>query len=182
MKNLLILLIVLASVLEAEVKPGLFAHVVYIDKNDVLNIRQTPDHKSKKVGALPNGAYMGIEKCQKVKGSLWCKVYEVSQNFSEEYNPGWVNASYLSFGNRGYVVIKNRPNACFYSLRCTDDKCLVVLDMTYDYAKEKMNDIKTEWISKEIVRGESNFGAMHEAEDGYCNNASILETYRKSNL
>lgn len=182
MKYILVIMVLFVSLLEAESKPGLFGKVVHIENNDVLNIRQKPDYKSKKVGSLPNGAYMGIEKCQKTENSLWCKVYEVSQNFSEEYNPGWVNAIYLSFSNNGYVVINNRPSACFYSLKCTEDKCLVVLDMSYDYEKDKMNDMKTEWIKKEILRGESHFGAMNTEEDGFCNNANIIEKYKNSYL
>ena len=178
MKKLVIALFVVSiSILEAQNRPGLFARVVHIEKNNVLTIRQKPDNKSKKVGSLPNGAYMGIEKCLTIDSSTWCKVYEVAQNLYETYDTGWVNSIYLSFSNKGYVVIDGKPSACFYALKCIDDKCLIVLDMSYNYEKDMMNTIKTEWIKKEIVRGESNYGAMYEEEDGFCNNARLIGEY-----
>ncbi len=171
---------------------ALFGFVINVSKNDVLNVRSEPSHKAKKVGALPFDAGMGIDKCKTVKNSTWCRVYPLVQNwyenFWEEKNIGWVNARYLQFRYRGYVNIVDEEKNCFYALKCRDiaDKkeCLVVYNLKYDYEKEKMTEVKTKWIDRKKLQGESAFGAASEnreinPEGGYCTNGRMIDDYYK---
>ena len=171
---------------------ALFGFVINVSKNDVLNVRSEPSHKAKKVGALPFDAGMGIEKCKTVKNSTWCRVYPLVQNwydnFWEEKNIGWVNARYLQFRYRGYVNVVDEEKNCFYALKCRDiaDKkeCLVVYNLKYDYEKEKMTEVKTKWIDRKKLQGESAFGAASEnrginPEGGYCTNGRMIDDYYK---
>ena len=156
--------------------PPLFASVIGVAENDTLNIREKPYYRSTKVGSLPSQAYIGIEKCQILKSATWCKVYQIAQHFHEGFNrSGWVNARYLKPINRGYALIDKTRN-CDYVLRCKEAKCEVV--SSYETDKEyKITSIKTEWIARERLQGESHFGAMTENEDGYCTLGNWVEDY-----
>lgn len=108
MKNIMktvILCMMLSVGVWADSTP-LFAQVANVSKNDTLNIRSQASYRSKKVGELPADAYIGIEKCQNIKGSSWCEIYQIPQQFYENFQPGWVNTRYLQFSNRGYVNIQ----------------------------------------------------------------------------
>ena len=108
---------------------ALFGRVVNIDHNDTLNVRSQPDHRSKKVGALPLDAYVGIETRTKAKKRLWCRVYPMVQQWYEKFGDkshiGWVNSKYLKFHNSGYVIIDGKKN-CDYALRCKEGKCEII--------------------------------------------------------
>jgi len=183
MKIKLSILAVLLSVGLWADSTALFGFVTNISKNDTLNVRSQANHKSKKVGELPFDAGMGIEKCKTVKSSTWCRVYPLVQNFYdkfwEEKNIGWVNARYLKFRNHGYVLIKGERN-CAYALDCYKGKCEVVDDFSnesiVDYQK---TGIKTKWVKREYLRGESNFGVTPDNVDGYCNNGVYIDEYLK---
>jgi len=196
MKILLLLLTIMTLSLSTEniekVYPGLFASVVNVASNDTLNVRSEPNYKAKKVGEIPSKFFMGIEKCKTVENSTWCHVYPLVQNwyekFWEEKNIGWVNARYLKFSNHGYVNIAGEEKNCFYALKCREieDKkeCLVVYELNYDYKKDKMIEIKSKWIERKKLKGESMFGAVSEnreinPEGGYCTTGKMIDEYLK---
>lgn len=167
--KIIILGILVSIVLWAE-NAALFGTVVNVSQNDILNVRSQADHRSKKVGEVPPEAYAGIEKCITVKNSTWCRIYPLVQNwydkFWKEEHIGWVNARYLKFSNRGYVIVKGEKN-CAYALDCHRGKCEVIDD--------KKAAIKTKWIEREYLKGESNFGVTPDNVDGYCNNGMYIE-------
>lgn len=158
------------------VHPPLFAKVIDVAEDDLLNVRERADHKSKKVGTQVPDATMGVERCISVKASVWCSVYQVALNdYSENFNPGWVNARYLKPINRGYVLINRRGN-CDYTLNCKRGLCEVVTDYDQD---ENGSIIKLHItsIKREALKGESHFGAMTHEEDGYCTTGRYVEDY-----
>ncbi len=170
---------------------ALFATVVNVAKNDTLNVRSEANYKAKKVGEIPPDAYMGIEKCRTVGNSMWCRIYPLVQNWYDNFGPediGWVNARYLKFSNRGYINIINKEKNCFYSIMCkssiNSNKCLIVYDLKYDYKKDKMIEIKSKWIERKKLKGESAFGAASQnkkinLESGYCTNGKMIDNYFK---
>jgi len=178
LKFFLLTLSLLATVNASSVYPGFFAAVVDIAKNDTLNVREKPDYRSRKIGALPLDAYVGIDHCKKIGKSKWCKIFHIAQRDYDEYGwdapPGWVNARYLSFDDRGYVVVDNKPN-CNYALHCEKGKCEVVTDYKTNDTN-KVTSIKTEWIKRQRLKGSSNFGAMGDSE-GYCTSGQYIEDF-----
>lgn len=163
---------------------ALFGTVVNVTQNDILNVRSQADHRSKKVGEMPPDAYAGIENCITVKNSIWCRIYPLVQNwydnFWKEENIGWVNARYLKFSNRGYVIVKGKKN-CAYALDCHRGKCEVIDDFgDYHIIDYKKTGIKTKWIERENLKGESNFGVTPDNIDGYCNNGMYIDDYLKN--
>ncbi len=172
----------LSVALWAESSP-LFGRVINISENDTLNVRSQPDYKSTKVAELPPNAYMGIEKCTKIKKTSWCRVYPMVQqwyeNFGSDSHVGWVNARYLEFKDRGYVMVKGKKN-CDYALGCHDGKCEVVYD--YGVVNED-NDLefKIQWIERRYLKGESNFGVTPDNVDGFCNMGMFIEEYLEKN-
>jgi uncharacterized protein YraI len=101
----------------------LFATVVGVAKNDSLNVRAEPDYRSAKVASLPNGGYVGVDRCLKKGASTWCRIHHLSQYDYEGYGwdapGGWVNAGYLHFGDRGYVLVDGKGN-CDYVTGCQE--------------------------------------------------------------
>jgi len=179
----IIILSILLSVGVWADSTALFGSVTNVSKNDTLNVRSQANHKAKKVGEIPSGAGMGIEKCKNVKNSTWCRVYPLVQNwyenFSKEKNIGWVNARYLKFSNRGYVLIKGERN-CAYALDCHKGKCEVVDDFSNESVMDYQKiGIKTKWVKREYLKGESNFGVTPDNVDGYCNNGVYIDEYLK---
>lgn len=157
---------------------ALFGKVIHVAENDTLNVRAEPNQKANKIGEIPFDGYVGIETCKKIEKSQWCKVYFLVENYYENFwkdkNIGWVNARYLQFSNHGYVIIKGKRN-CAFSLKCIDDKCEVVDDdHDIDY---KRTGLKTKWIQREHLKGESNFGATPDNVDGYCNKGMFIDDY-----
>ncbi len=166
--------------------------MVNVAQNDTLNVRTEPNYKAKKISELPVEAYVGIEKCKKFKKTIWCRVYPLVQQWYEKFgndsHKGWVNARYLQFSNRGYVNIAGKEKNCFYALRCRDiankKECLVVYDLNYNYEKDKMIKIKSKWIERKKLKGESMFGAASEnreinPEGGYCTTGRMIDDYLK---
>ena len=175
MKKLWIMTIFLSAYLGASsiTYPGLFANVVNVADDDTLNVRLKSDYHSKKIGALPMGAFVGLEHCKKMGESMWCKIFHIAQRDYEDYGwdakPGWVNASYLSFDNSGYVIIDGNPN-CDYVLRCKGSKCEVVADYTTDSKTHDITSLETRWIDRNRLNASNHFGAMTDDPDasGYC--------------
>jgi uncharacterized protein YgiM (DUF1202 family) len=186
MKVLLILLISAGVWADSA---ALFGLVTNVTKNDTLNVRSDANYNSKKVGALPFDAGVGIEKCKIVKNSTWCRIYPLVQNSYDTFGPqntGWVNTRYLTFSYRGYVNVTGEDTNCFYAVKCRDienkKECLVVYDLKYDYEKDTMTEIKSKWIERKKLKGESAFGAASQnveinPEGGYCTNARMIEDY-----
>jgi len=180
-KILFICMIMLVNLwADSTYKPALFGKVINVSQNDTLNVRSQSNYRSKKVGELPSHAYIGIEKCKMVKKSTWCRVYQLVQNYySENFHPGWVNARYLKFSNRGYVIVKGKKN-CDYVLRCNNGKCEVVYDYITDN-EHNVIELKTKWIERKYLKGESQFGVTPDNEDGFCNSGMFIEDYLKKN-
>lgn len=162
------------------VYPPLFASAIDVEKGDVLNVRAKPSHKSTKVADIPS-TYdfpftFGVEKCTSVKSSIWCRVYPIAQHWSENFGgdvAGWVNARYLRFSNRGYVIVNGRKN-CDYALSCHNNKCEVVYDLIAE-DQNRVKKIKTKWVERKYLKGESNFGVTPDNVDGYCNSRMYIE-------
>ncbi|MBN2768378.1 MAG: hypothetical protein JXQ68_04695 [Campylobacterales bacterium] len=160
------------------VHPSLFVAVVGVAEDDVLNIRQEPDYHSPKVGSQVPNAYMAVDWCVEVEGATWCRVYEVAQyNYSEDFRPGWVNARFLKPNNKGYVSIDGKRN-CDYVIGCEADKCEVIASYEDD-ENLSITNIKTEWIERSRLKGESHFSAMPDGADGYCNIHQFIDDYLK---
>ena len=159
---------------------GLFANVINVAESDTLNVRVKPDYHSKKTGALPLDAFVGVDYCKKMGRSTWCKVFHIMlrdyDEFGYDAKPGWVNARYLKFHNRGYVIIDGKPN-CDYALGCKNNKYEVVVDYTTNSKTNNITSLKTQWIDRRHLRGSSNFGAVGDAKDGYCTNGTYIEEF-----
>lgn len=158
---------------------GLFGTVVNLPENDTLSVRKKPDYRSKQVAQLPIDAFVGVEECQHVGKSTWCKVHHLSQYDYEEFGwdapPGWVNAKYLSFGNQGYVIIDKHPN-CDYALRCLDDECEVAIDSKEDTSYNIVS-LTIKKIARNRLYAASHFDAMEENGEGYCIFGRKVEEY-----
>lgn len=179
-KIIVILMVALSFGLYADTTP-LFGKVINVSKNDTLNIRSQANYRSEKVGELPPDAYIGIEKCQNIKGSSWCEIYQIPQQFYENFQPGWVNTRYLQFSNRGYVNIQGETRGCHYALACEDDKCSVVKSFDYDFEKDILSNLVIEQISRDRLKPTSNFGAVER--DGICNSGRMIDHhFNKQNL
>lgn len=178
-----VMLSILLSIGLWAVSPSLFGKVINVAEDDTLNVHKQSNYKSKKVAELPPKAYIGIEKCKKIQKTTWCRVYPMVQQWYEKFgndsHKGWVNARYLKFNNRGYVIIDGKKN-CDYVLRCKESKCEVV-DRYEQEKNYNVTSIKTKWIERDRLRGESNFGAISEDEDGFCNSRIFIEDYLKNN-
>ena len=160
--------------------PKLFGKVINIDNNDILNVRQTANYRSRKVGSLTSGILIGVEKCKKVGRSIWCQIHPLAGH-GGDFSSGWVNARFLSFSNKGYVTVENKTNNCFYALKCKNNnsKCLVVLDYNTDREGNIVN-LTQDWIDRETLYAESKFGAIIQNSDGYCSSGMRINDYLKS--
>jgi len=137
------LFLMLFMVLNADIikHSPLFAVVKNIKENDVLNVRATPDYRSKKIGYLPNEAMIKVYKCKKIKNkSTWCKIGHMGLYDYEGYEygalDGWVNAKFLNFYNSGYVLVNKKGN-CYYSFGCKEGICDVLLEEEIKKIKRK---------------------------------------------
>ncbi len=175
MKNPIVTVLLLSAWLGASenIYPGLLGTVVNLAKNDTLNVREAPDYHAKKTAALPLDAYVGVDHCKKRGKSTWCNIFHVAQRdyegFGSDVKRGWVNARYLAFSDRGYVIIDNKPN-CDYVLRCKVQQCEVVDDYTTDEKSGDITSLKTRWVNRKRLRASNYFDAMPDDPDasGYC--------------
>ena len=153
---------------------ALFAKIIYVKQNDTLNVRAKADFKSKKITELDHDMVVGLSgTCKKISKSTWCKVYELAAYGGNK--EGWVNAYYLKPYSEGFVTVKGYEKNCQYALECANKEgkkqCLVILDLGKD----------AKWIERNLLRGESQFGAAPEDMDGYCMRGEWLETYLEKN-
>ncbi len=156
MRKLLVLYLFFMIFLNAEsmIKqyPGLSASVVNVVKNDVLNVREKPDHKSKKVGSWSLEGVMIVDHCVTIKKTIWCKAapYELREDGAS----GWVNARYLKFFNSGFVIQKDgKGQSCMYATKCEEHdgtmQCYIMdgyyLDETFTIRS------KGQWIDRSLL-------------------------------
>ena len=172
----LILFLVSLQVLVANIDLNnvpLRAKVVGVASWDVLNIRQEPNWRSKKVGFVKNGEEnIGIYKCKKVGKSVWCKIFYCGQigqygddGFNGDSKPGWVNAKYLSGYSRGYVVLDNKPN-CDYALECRDNRCKIISNLT------------TRWVNRSRLKATNSGDTGGDKEaSGMCETHLHINKY-----
>lgn len=157
----------------------LFGIVKGVASNDALNIRAKPNYKSKKITSLPNGSYVGISRCKYIGHSKWCKIFPLAQlyygNFNDDSSSGWVNAKFLKLESRGYVVVDNKPK-CDYALRCVGTKCKIVVGFTEDKNRNIVK-LKSRWIDRSRVKGESKFGAVGKDAEAYCVSGNYIEDF-----
>ncbi len=172
----IVITILLLSSLGAGEQIGLFANVINVEKDDVLNVRAKPNYRSKKTGSFDPDGYMMVDYCKKVGKSNWCKVSP--DPLMDRGGRGWVNAKFLKFKDSGYVNIKNRKNQCFYSLECKvrsgKSQCLVVTKLL---GGTETTGLKKEWIDRRLLTPTSNFGAMFSDGDGYCVTGRYIYDY-----
>ena len=152
------------------VENALFAKIVHVKENDMLNVREKADQKSKKITELDHNMVVGLSgTCKKVGKSTWCRVYELAAYGGNK--EGWVNAYYLKPYSEGFVTVKGVANNCHYALKCSireaKGQCLIVLDPTKDVI----------WMDRSLLRGESQFGAATDDMEGYCTKGEWLEPY-----
>ncbi|BAF72949.1 SH3 domain-containing protein [Sulfurovum sp. NBC37-1] len=156
----------------------LFASVINIAQNDTLNMRKSPDYHSEKIGALPLDARVGVDSCKKVGHSTWCKVFHLVQYdydaFGYGAKPGWVNDRYLTFSDRGYVLIEGEGNRD-YVLGCNHGKCDIVSHISTK--GDKVIGIQTQKIARNRLKGASHFGATTKEMDEYCVTGRYIEDY-----
>ena len=79
--------------------------------------------------------------------------------------------------NRGYVILKGERN-CAYAIRYHKAKCEVVVDYEIN-SEHKITKLHIEFIERNLLKGESNFGATTDNEDGFCNTGIFIEDYLK---
>ncbi|MGL1959246.1 MAG: SH3 domain-containing protein [Colwellia sp.] len=173
--------------------PALLTKVVGLSKGDVLNLRNKPDHQSKKVGEVLSEYQVGIDFCIKKSRSVWCKIHSLSpwQAFNENENivAGWVNAKYISLeyktNNRSYVLATNEPANCLYSLACQNfegkQQCLVVEGYDFEMKENGISKPNAKWINREMLKAVSAINASPENADGFCNNGKMLDDYLQNN-
>ena len=158
----------------------LFAKVVNIVKDDVLNMRSKPDHKSEKTGELYASSIIGVDLCQTTNKSTWCKIGILTN--LKEMETGWVNARFLDLNgkhaNRGYVKISGRPNLCYYSIKC-EPKSGILMCMTAnsDFSYTNTNNASIEWTNRDDLHAGTAFDSAPENSDGYCINGKMVDEY-----
>lgn len=177
MRYLLFFLLLLGLSARESFEDALFGEVINVQKGDVLNIREKPDYKSKKISSLPYNleTKVGVRECKRVRKSLWCKIYPLENLFSNKrsFKSGWVNAKFLKLSSNGYVVV-NKRRVCFYSLGCKRGVCKVVVDVDYDN-RDRIISIKTENFKRELLFGEGSIGAIEEEAEDYCHIGKKIE-------
>ena len=179
MKHIVLFLAIVAS-LNAKVgyNDALFGCVVGVNDWDTLNVRVSPNYKSKKIGLLPNDKCVGIDKCKKIDKSLWCKVHHMAnydfQKFENNARSGWVNARYLKLSDNGYVLINGIAN-CYYIMDCKNGLCSLVTDYKQD-KYHNITSIETKKVKRSSLYAESRFGAMMDC-DGHCEVGNSIYYY-----
>ncbi len=158
MTKILFLFIFTSLFLNAEsvskVYPGLSASVINVASNDVLNVREEPNYKSKKVGSWSPEGWIMIDHCVKVKKSLWCKADPDA--LMGDGASGWVNAHYLKFSNEGFVIQKDgKGTACMYASKCEKhNEVMQCFIMEGYYLDDKCNILpKGKWIYRSLLIG-----------------------------
>ncbi len=161
---------VLTGAYGGEVTP-LFGAVTGVAADDVLNVRARPHYRATKVGALPPDAQVGVDRCRKKGHTRWCRIHHLAQynypQYGDEAPEGWVNARFLTFGYRGYVLIDGKGR-CDYALSCRGEACDVVTGLQTD-THNRVVGLEHRHIARSRLRGASHFSAAADTGgDGYC--------------
>ena len=163
-------------------KEAIFAKVVNVSANDVLNIRSKPDYKSNKTGEAYPEDILGVDVCQTENSSTWCKVLILAN--VEYVEAGWVNARFLDVegkhANRGYINIKGQSKRCYYSIRC-ENKVGVFMCLVGNTHFETDKPV-TKWIARDILQASTSFDSAPEQSEGYCINGRMIDDYFDENL
>ncbi|CAA6822345.1 MAG: Unknown protein [uncultured Sulfurovum sp.] len=177
-KKIVLLLSLMTSASFAEVQP-LFYETYNFEKDDVLNIREQPNYKAKKIGELGLHYDVDILECRNIKTSKWCKIESIYATEPQ----GWVNAKFLQpkQHQEGYVTVKGKKSTCDYVIKCEEEKhntlCLVVTGFGDD-----MNNLtlQTKWFNRKNLKPASRFTAMYDEPeaDGYCNADKYIYQYQ----
>lgn len=168
-----------------ESESPLFAKVINVDQDDMLNIRKEPDYRAGKVGEAFPSSIVGVNVCQTNHNSTWCKI-TVLASF-DEVETGWVNARFLDLegkhANRGYVKMVGRPNSCYYSIKCEEREagqmCMIANSSFSDPASRNASKASTEWVRRDQLIAGSAFDSAPDNYDGYCINGMIIDDYYK---
>jgi uncharacterized protein YraI len=160
---------------------ALFGTVTGVADNDTLNVRSHPDYHAAKVGALPPGALVGVDRCKRLKQSTWCRIHHIAQHDYPQYSygaaDGWVNTRFLRLSDRGYVLTYGKGK-CAYALSCRAGACDVVTGIEED-AQGRIAALQHVSIERHHLRAESHFGAAAENGEGYCTNGKVIEDFLK---
>jgi len=97
------------------------------------------------------------------------------QNYGNSHS-GWVNARYLRFLNQGYVTVKGKKEACYYSLECQNGYCKVV---AYMEDKGRNTKLHTVLILRKNLIPTDRFGAADPHSEGYCVTDHYIKEYLK---
>jgi len=169
MTKTLFLFIVTLLFLNAEdtqkVYPGLSASVVNVASNDVLNVREEPNYKSKKVGSWSPEGWIMVDHCVKVEKSLWCKAEP--DGLTGDGASGWINAHYLKFSNGGFVIQKDgKGESCMYASKCEKhDGVMQCYIMDGYYLDEKYEILSSgKWIERSLLIGGTVLSAAKDVE------------------
>ncbi len=157
----------------------LFGSVVGVAEDDVLNVRSRPDYRTPKVGEIAPHGTVGIKRCRRIGTSRWCRIFGLAQN-GYDGGSGWVNARFLRFFDRGYVLIDARAN-CDYALSCDRGMCDVVTGYETDKSMH-VTRLHHRTIPRSRLRASSRFGAMDDSKQasGYCTSDHRIEEYLKA--
>ena len=169
MRKILFLFIFTSLFLNAEsvkkVYPGLSASVTNIAKNDVLNVREKPNYKSKKMGSWSPEGWIMVDHCVKVKKSLWCRAEP--DGLTGDGASGWVNAHYLKFSNEGFVIQKDgKGESCMYASKCEEHDAVMqcyIMDGYYLNAKYEILSAG-KWIERSLLTGGTVLSAGKDVE------------------
>ncbi len=169
MKFLSIVLLLILTDLNAEdmtkVYPGLFATVENVAKNDVLNVREKPNYKSKKVGSWSHRGWIMVDYCVKVKKSLWCKAD--LDGLMGDGALGWINAHYLKFSNSGFAIQKDgKGEGCMYASKCEKRDGMMQCYIMQGYYLDNKYNIRSKgrWINRSLLIGGNVLSAAKDSE------------------
>ncbi len=167
---LLLVLIDLNAKDTIKVYPGLSASVVNVASNDVLNVREKPNYRSKKMGSWSPEGWIMVDHCVKVKKSLWCKADP--DLLIGDGASGWINAHYLNFSNSGFVIQKDgKGEACMYASKCEKHNSSMQCYIMDGYYLDDKYKIRSEgqWIDRSLLIG-GNVLSATKGESEMCGN------------
>ena len=150
--------------------PGLSASVINVASNDVLNVREEPNYRSKKVGSWSHEANIIIDYCLKIKKSIWCKAEP--DYIAEDGGYGWVNAYYLKFYNHGLVRYRDpKGEGCLTALKCEKHNDVLQCLINDGYYLDEKYQIKMQsrWIDRSLLIAGTMLSAANNSE--MCGNS-----------
>ena len=151
----------------------LFYQTDNFPEDDLLNVRQQPNYRAKKIDTLSLGVPLEVLQCTHNKTSKWCKIKPL-------YAPdtiGWVNAKFIAPQRyqEGYVTIEGQATDCAYLLECYAQKCSVVTSL----GEGETITPQRHWFARNRIHPATQFSAMPNDPDanGYCTTHHYLYDY-----